>query len=368
MNNFLFENRTKFLFGGGCVKEYLASFLKGYGPSVLLVTGAGGEAEGPALEEVSRILRTGKKMVVECAIHSLCPGAGEAQQAARLCRENHVDLILGVGGGAVLDCCKATALAAVCRGDLWEDFWLRRGVVDRQPLPVGFVAAAIETGAASGAAGLLHEGRCIWRDYTQCDPKFVLMDPGYTQALPRTQLTAQAFSALAGALEYCLAPSEGAEVSRDMLETLLRGMIGNLRACLRDRKDDGARSDLMWACSQWGGRLFQLGRQSAFPALPVRAQALSLAAETGCGYADALAVLLLALCRQEAEQSPAVMARMARRVWELPCEGHTELQQARAGVDALADLLVELGLPTEPEQLDGALQTALRENPMVYTA
>ena len=69
-----------------------------------------------------------------------------------------------------------------------------------------------------------------------------------------------------------------------------------------------------------------------------------------------------------AEQSPAVMARMARRVWELPCEGHTELQQARAGVDALADLLVELGLPTEPEQLDGALQTALRENPMVYTA
>ena len=38
MNNFIFENGTKFLFGGGCVKEYLASFLAGYGPSVLLVT------------------------------------------------------------------------------------------------------------------------------------------------------------------------------------------------------------------------------------------------------------------------------------------------------------------------------------------
>ena len=31
MNNFTFENGTKCLFGGGCGKEYLVSFLSGYG-------------------------------------------------------------------------------------------------------------------------------------------------------------------------------------------------------------------------------------------------------------------------------------------------------------------------------------------------
>ena len=46
MNNFLFENGTKFLFGGGCVKEYLASFLRKYGPSVLLVTEEGERRSG----------------------------------------------------------------------------------------------------------------------------------------------------------------------------------------------------------------------------------------------------------------------------------------------------------------------------------
>lgn len=97
-------------------------------------------------QEEKRRVRRWRRYPVFCArekrwwwsaqsIHSVL-APEEAQQAARLCRENHVDLILGVGGGAVLDCCKATALAAVCRGDLWEDFWLRRGVVDRQPLPV----------------------------------------------------------------------------------------------------------------------------------------------------------------------------------------------------------------------------------------
>ena len=50
MNNFLFENGTKFLFGGGCVKEYLASLLKGYGPSVLLVTEEGERRSGAADE------------------------------------------------------------------------------------------------------------------------------------------------------------------------------------------------------------------------------------------------------------------------------------------------------------------------------
>ena len=56
MNNFIFENGTKFLFGGGCVKEYLASFLAGYGPSVLLVT-EGSDHRSHAADEVRDILR-----------------------------------------------------------------------------------------------------------------------------------------------------------------------------------------------------------------------------------------------------------------------------------------------------------------------
>ena len=35
MHNFIFHQGTKIVFGGGCVKEYLASFVRGYGPDVL---------------------------------------------------------------------------------------------------------------------------------------------------------------------------------------------------------------------------------------------------------------------------------------------------------------------------------------------
>lgn len=372
MNNFLFENGTKFLFGGGCVKEYLASFLRKYGPSVLLVTEEGERRSGAA-DEVRDILRRRGKQVSECAVGPFCPRYEQVQQAARLCRELRVDLILGVGGSAVLDGCKAASLAAVCRGDLWENFGELQGVVDVPPLPVGFVASHLEAGAVNGAAGLIHENQCVWRDYPPCDPRFALLDPARTCELSRRELLFQGFSALEGAMELYLDPVEGAGVSRNLLEALPRKMVQDLAACCRDLGDESARSDLMWESALWGSRFFRLGRQSSFPALPVREAAIRFAGEMGGDYPGVLAVLLLELCRREARRHSGRMAQMARRVWELPTAGKTEGQLALEGADALEAFLQTLKLPTRREQLDQTAQswleqTAFSQNPRVYTA
>ena len=335
MNNFIFENRTKFLFGGGCMKEYLASFLAGYGPSVLLVTEES-DHRSHAVDEVRDILRRSGKQTTEYAMGPFCPRYEQVQRAARLCRERQVDLILGVGGSAVIDGCKSTSLAAVCRGDLWENFGELQGVVDVPPLPIGFVASHLEVGAVNGAAGLIHESQCVWRDYPPCDPQFALLDSSCTHKLSRRSFTAQGFSALAGALEAYLTLADG------------------------------------WRCALWGSRFFQLGRRFSFPALSVRETAI-LAASTWEEYAGALSVLLLADCRHEAEQHPAVLAQLARRVWETDDTGRFDQETAQAGVRAFVEFLRELELPTEYSELDDALrchlkQSASAQNLLVYTA
>ena len=344
MNNFLFENGTKFLFGGGCVREYLASFLARFGPSVLLVT----EEEGrnsDAADEARDILRRSGKQTAECVVGLLCPRYEQVQQAARLCRERRVDLVLGVGGSAVLDFCKAASLAAVCRGELWTDFWMCQGVVDIPPLPVGLVSTAAEVGSINGPTALKWEDRYIWREYPPCDPKFALLDPAYTRPLSSPEFLGQGFSAFAGAVEQYLAPSEGAKVSCELLEALLRRIARDLDACRRDLRDDAARSDLIWACALCGSRLFQLGRCCALRKSPLRTAALRAAAETGGGYGEVLAVLLMARCRQEAAERPGRMARMARRVWELPEDGRTEQDLAQESLNTLEGFLKTLGLP-----------------------
>lgn len=371
MNNFIFENGTKFLFGGGCVKEYLTSFLAGYGPSVLLVTEES-DHRSHAADEVRDILRRSGKQTTEYAMGPFCPRYEQVQRAARLCRERQVDLILGVGGSAVMDGCKSTSLAAVCRGDLWENFGELQGVVDVPPLPIGFVASHLEVGAVNGAAGLIHESQCVWRDYPPCDPQFALLDPSCTREFSRRLFTAQGFSALAGALEAYLALADGMGVSRELLETLMRGMIQDLRACRNASCKEDTRSNLMWRCALWGSRFFQLGRRFSFPALPVREAAI-LAASSWEEYAGALSVLLLADCRHEAEQHPAVLAQLARRVWETDGTGRFDQETAQAGVRAFVEFLRELELPTEDSELNDALryhlkQSASAQNLLVYTA
>ena len=371
MNNFIFENGTKFLFGGGCVKEYLTSFLAGYGPSVLLVTEES-DHRSHAVDEVRDILRRSGKQTTEYAMGPFCPRYEQVQRAARLCRERQVDLILGVGGSAVMDGCKSTSLAAVCRGDLWENFGELQGVVDVPPLPIGFVASHLEVGAVNGAAGLIHESQCVWRDYPPCDPQFALLDPSCTRELSRRSFTAQVFSALAGALEAYLTLADGMGVSRELLETLMRGMIQDLRACRNASCKEDTRSNLMWRCALWGSRFFQLGRRFSFPPMPVREAAI-LSSSDWAEYAGALAVLLLAYCHREAERHPDVSAQLAHRVWEVPETGQDEQKLAQAGVRAFADFLRELELPTEYSELDDALrchlkQSASAQNLLVYTA
>ena len=154
-------------------------------------------------------------------------------------------------------------------------------------------------------------------------------------------------------------------VSRELLEALLEGMVRDLRVCQQAPGDENARSSLMWRCALWGSRF-------SFPALPVREAAI-LSASDWEEYAGVLAVLLLSLCRREAEQSPAIMARAARRLWGRSGRGRSETQLARDGVRALEALAEELGLPTRPQQLDTAVQKRLAsvpsaQNLLVHTA
>lgn len=66
MNNFIFQNHTKVYFGRGCVKEYLACLTKKAG-TILLAYGGGSIKANGVYDEISGILHTAGKTVVEFA-------------------------------------------------------------------------------------------------------------------------------------------------------------------------------------------------------------------------------------------------------------------------------------------------------------
>lgn len=109
MNNFIFENKTKVYFGKGGVKEYLGGLLANFGETVMLAYGGGFIKCNGVYDEIMGILNAQGKCVVEFSGIMSNPTYAKVQEGAKLARENHVDLILAVGGGSVSDCCKVTS-------------------------------------------------------------------------------------------------------------------------------------------------------------------------------------------------------------------------------------------------------------------
>ena len=101
MNNFLFENKTKVYFGKGGVKEYLGCLLEHYGDTVMPAYGGGSIKHNGVYDEIVGILNAEGKRIVEFPGIMPNPTYAKVQEGAKLARENHVDLILAVGGGSV---------------------------------------------------------------------------------------------------------------------------------------------------------------------------------------------------------------------------------------------------------------------------
>ncbi|WP_024345907.1 iron-containing alcohol dehydrogenase [Lacrimispora indolis] len=351
MNNFIFENATKVFFGKGCVKEYLACLTEGYGNVVMLAYGGGSIKKNGVYEEVTKILKAAGKTIVEFPDIMANPTYEKVLDGARLARENKAGLILGVGGGSVMDCCKAISLAARYEGDVWNEFWTKPGVIDFEPLPLGVIVTVAGTGSeCNGGAVITNEilKTKTGRDYPKCNPKFALLDPVYTYSVPNKQMVSGSFDILSHIMEiYFSAPDEN-NVSDDIAEALMRNVIRNLRIAIQNPEDYTARSNLMWDATMAENRIIKLGKQTDFECHQMEHQ---LGAYTDCNHGAGLAVLHPVYYRHICEAGKTKFARFATEVWGITETGKSQLELAKAGVEALADFIKEIGLPTTLREL-----------------
>lgn len=359
MNNFIFQNATKVYFGRGCVKEYLACLTKGAN-TILLAYGGGSIRRNGIYDEVTGILRSAGKTVVEFPGILANPTYAKVLQGAKLAREAQADMILAVGGGSVMDCCKAISLAVRCDGDVWEEFWARPGVIDFAPLPLGVIVTAAGTGSeCNGGAVITNEEKKVktGRDYPQLNPAFALLDPVYTYSVPKGQMISGSFDILSHILETYFSEPDEDNVSDDIMEALMRSVIRNLRAAIRNPEDYTARSNLMWDATMAENRIIKMGKKCDFECHNMEHQ---LGAYTDCNHGCGLAVLHPAYYRHIYREGLQKFVRFAENVWGIARQGRSDEALAQAGIDALAAFIREIGLPATLKEL-GVPREQLRE-------
>lgn len=356
MNNFVFENATKVYFGKGCVGEYLSYLLKNYGDTVMLAYGGGSIKRNGVYDEVTSILTAAGKTVVEFSGIMSNPTYAKVQEGARLARENHVDLILAVGGGSVSDCCKIASAQAKLDEDIWEMQTVKH-IFPTEFIPLSTIVTVFGTGSEMNSGAVItHEEKKIKGALFGAQADFVFLDPMYSMSVPFPQVISGAFDTLSHAMETYFGKPEENNLSDDLGEAVMRSVIRNIRVLLADHENYDARSELAWASAMAENGILKIGKITDFQAHQMEHQ---LGAYTNCNHGAGLAVIHPPLYRHIYKDGAERFARFARNVWGIEAKKTAE-ETALAGVEALADFIREIGLPTTFAELGIPADTDFR--------
>ncbi len=341
MDNFIFESKTKVYFGRGGVKEYLSGLLEHYGETVMLAYGRGSVKRSGVYDEVTGILKAAGKRVVEFGGIMPNPTYRKAQEGARLARENHVDLILAVGGGSVSDCCKVISAQARLDEDIWEMQYTKHSYPS-EFIPLGTIVTVFGTGSEMNSGAVItNEEKKIKGAVWGAQADFAFLDPDYTMSVPMKQVISGAFDTLSHAMETYFGKPDENNLSDEMNEAVMRSTIRNIRVLLKEPTNYEARSELAWASAMAENGVLKIGKVTDFQGHMIEHQ---LGAYTGCNHGMGLAVLHPVLYRHIYKSGAARFARFAQNVWGIAPKGSDE-ETALAGIDALAAFIKELGLP-----------------------
>lgn len=356
MNNFIYSNTTKVYFGKGGAREYLCCLLKSVGGTVMLAYGGGSIKKNGIYDEVTAILQKAGKTVIDFSGITPNPTYKKVQEGAQLARENHVDFILAVGGGSVIDCCKIVSAQAKSAEDIWDMEMVKRNYPS-DFIPMGAIVTAAGTGSEmNNGAVITNEAQKIKCGLMGAQAQFVFLDPSYTMSVPFKQVISGAFDTLSHAMETYFGKPDDNNLSDDISEAVMRSVIRNIRILLRDHENYDARSELMWASSMAENGILKIGKITDFQCHQIEHQ---LGAYTDCNHGQGLAVIHPVLYRHIYKDGVERFVRFAENVWGIK-EKKTAEKTALAGVEALAAFIKEIGLPTSFTQMGIPADTDFR--------
>ncbi|MEG2613396.1 MAG: iron-containing alcohol dehydrogenase, partial [Alistipes sp.] len=140
MDNFIFQNPTKLVFGKGMIAKLTE--LIPVEKNIMITFGGGSVKHNGVYDEVVAAL-SGHNYIEFWGIEPN-PSIETLREAIALGKEHHVDFLLAVGGGSVIDGTKLISAGLLFEGDAWE--LVKRGS-EFHTLPLGAVLTLPATGS-----------------------------------------------------------------------------------------------------------------------------------------------------------------------------------------------------------------------------
>ncbi len=348
MDNFNFYAPTYFAFGKDREND-CGDLVKRFGGSkVLIHFGGGSVIRSGLLDRVKASLTKASVSFIELGGVKPNPRSGLVYEGIDLCRKENIDFILAVGGGSVIDSAKAIAAGTLYEGDFW-DFYSGKPI--EKALPIGTVLTISAAGSEGSPDSVITKEEGMLKRGASSEayrPKFSILNPALTQTLPAYQTACGITDIIAHLYERYLTNTKNVETTDRMIEALILAMVSQGPKAVQDSDDYESRANIMWAGMMAHNNACGVGRSQDWISHNIEHE---LSALYDCAHGAGLAVTMPAVFTYNMKHDVMRFAQIAVRVWGCQMDFANPENTAKAGIEALRNFLISIGMPRNFEEL-----------------
>ena len=341
MQDFKFYNPTRIEFGKGKEKN-IGSYMSEFGAKRALIVYGSDRVKKSGLFEVAiNSLKANNIEFTELGGVKSNPVLTKVRQGVKIAKEFKADSVLAIGGGSVLDSCKAIAAGAVYDGDVW-DFFVNKSA-DR-----ALMIFDIITLAATGSE--MNRGGVVTNEETKekfgCDgvalyPKVSVINPELQKTVSKDYLVYSASDIIAHSIEGYFTASAHPELIRAYIEANIKTVMKTTEILLKEPENYEARGDFAWAATMALNGLTYVGISGY--SYPNHMIEHAISAVTDCPHGAGLSVVMPAWMKFYKERNLEASMRFAKEIFGL--------NSADDGIEALKAWFEKVGTPTKLSQV-----------------
>ncbi|MEG0795926.1 MAG: iron-containing alcohol dehydrogenase [Odoribacter sp.] len=334
MENFIFQNPTRLIFGKGMIarleKEIPA------GKRVMITFGGGSVKKNGVYEQVKAALK-GYEVTEFWGIESN-PSVETVRKAIQLGKENRVDFLLAVGGGSVIDGTKLIAAGLLYEGDAWE--LVLKGIV-KETLPMGTVLTLPATGSEMNNGAVISRRETLEKYAFHSNyPLFSILDPTVTFTLPVYQVACGIADTFVHVMEqYMTTPNQSCLMDR-WAEGILHTLVEIAPKILKKQDHYEWMSEFMLCATMGLNGFIAMGVRQDWATHMIGHE---LTALHGLTHGATLTIVLPGLLRTLREKKQAKLIQYGERIWGIT-KG-SEGERAEQAIEKTEDFFRSLGLP-----------------------
>ena len=333
---------TRLIYGKGRASE-AGAFLKEYTDSILFVYGGGSVKKTGLYDTVVNSLKENNIAFKELSGVPSNPDIAFVRKGIAIVKENNISFIFGVGGGSVIDVCKAIAAGALYDGDPWDFF---SGTRINAALPVGDILTIPGTGSESSLNTVISNNTTkekVGIASRFLRPVFSIMDPELCVTIPKHAIASPVFDMLSHTMERYFSETEHTDTTDGIAKAVMRSIIKNGTAAYEDPSDVDAWGELMLASDYSHNELTGFGKKHDWANHGMEEVISGI---YGIPHGAGLAVVTLAWMKYVYEKHIPIFVQFAVNVMGIRGHLHEPKRVAEDGIKALEKWVKGMNLPT----------------------